>query len=99
MPVENVVEANILAMNHSERLDGNVFNVATGESVTLLDVWQELQRLQGLDLPPNFGPARLGDIRDSQADIGKARQILGYRARSAWRRGLSQLLADASTSR
>jgi UDP-glucose 4-epimerase len=96
--VENVVEANLLAMRHANPLGGESFNVGTGASVSLLAVWEELQRLSGTTIPPGFGSPRLGDIRDSCADIGKIQTVLGYRPTVDWKSGLAQLWTDAASS-
>ncbi len=57
---------------------GQAFNVACGERITLLDLIATLNRLIGRELPIEHSPARAGDVRHSLADIGKARDLLGY---------------------
>jgi len=85
--VDNVVEANLLAAR-ALRLDGESINVASGEPYSLLDVLAELQLLFGTRLEPVFEPDRPGDIRHSHANIGRARELLGYEPRVGFREGL-----------
>jgi UDP-glucose 4-epimerase len=89
--VTNVVEANVLAMNARESVRGDAFNVATGESVSLVQVWQELCRISGERIEPQFGPERVGDIKHSRASIEKIRKVLGYEPKVNWRDGLKRL--------
>lgn len=76
--VDNVVHANLLAASCPKRLAGDVLNVATGRSVTLLDAISSISRAFGRRCEPNFGPERPGDLRYSRADISRAQEVLGY---------------------
>ena len=89
--VTNVVEANVLAMKCSPPLGGESFNVGTGESVSLLEIWQCLRELANSPLAPSFSAARAGDIRHSRASIAKIQTHLGYSARISWQDGLKKL--------
>jgi len=92
--VANVVAANLAAAEQpASQVAGKVFNVATGTSITLLDLIGELQRLTGRRLEPRFEPGRAGDVRCSRADIAAARSGLGYEARVSWQTGLAETLA------
>jgi UDP-N-acetylglucosamine/UDP-N-acetyl-alpha-D-glucosaminouronate 4-epimerase len=75
--VANAVHANLLACE-APNASGRVFNVGTGARITLNDVVDTLGRISGKALAPRYEPARDGDIRDSQADITRARDYLGY---------------------
>lgn len=75
--VENVVAGNLAAATASG-VGGKVFNVASGVSYSLLDLTSALNRLLGTKLEPRFEPGRVGDVRDSLADISAARRDLGY---------------------
>jgi UDP-glucose 4-epimerase len=75
--VENAVQANILAATAPD-VAGQVFNIACGQRITLLDMITILNRLIGRDLPIEHGPPRAGDVRHSLADIDRAKQLLGY---------------------
>lgn len=75
--VDNVVAANLLACERAEPTSG-VFNIACGATTSLLDLVAMLNEALGTYIEPEFLPPRAGDIRDSYADISKARSILGY---------------------
>jgi UDP-glucose 4-epimerase len=75
--VRNVVEANLSACVASDAA-GLVFNVGTGNRYTLNYTLQLLGKISGMPISAKYGPPREADIRDSQADIGQARAILGY---------------------
>ena len=91
--VANVVEANLRAAEApAERVSGRVFNVAGGQSITLLDLVAELNRLTGLSLEPRFEPARAGDVRASQADIAALQAATGYAVQVSWPEGLRHTL-------
>lgn len=93
--IENVVRANLLAAERpAENVAGQVFNIAGGESLTLLQLIGELNRLTQQDLNPVFHPARAGDVRDSRADLSKARAELGYSVDVGWTDGLAQTLDE-----
>ncbi len=76
--VENVVEANLKACLAGKNAAGQVCNVAYGGRVTLLEVYRAITDALGVNVEPAFGPARPGDIRHSNADISRARELLGY---------------------
>lgn len=76
--VENAVQANIRAFFAPEEAVNEVFNVAFGDRVSLNTLWNQLQVISGQNIDANYGPPRKGDVRDSLADISKAKQILDY---------------------
>lgn len=81
--VENAVQANILAATATAENADQVYNVAVNARTTLNDLFAHLaQSLQGqgvrYDKQPVYGDFRAGDVLHSQADIGKARRMLGY---------------------
>jgi UDP-glucose 4-epimerase len=91
--VENVVVANLLAAEGAgARVAGKTFNIAGGQSITLLQLAAELNRLTGQNLTPHFEPPRTGDVRASQADISAARRDMDYEVRAAWQEGLKKTL-------
>jgi nucleoside-diphosphate-sugar epimerase len=90
--IENLVQANLLAAGVPD-VSGQVFNIACGERITLLDVIATLHRLVGRELPIEHGPARPGDVRHSLADIDKARRLLGYAPAVGAAEGLARTLA------
>jgi UDP-N-acetylglucosamine/UDP-N-acetyl-alpha-D-glucosaminouronate 4-epimerase len=69
---------------------GEVINVAGGGRISLLEVLRTLQNILKSHVEPTFDPPREGDVRDSQADIHKARQMLGYEPRMPFEDGLRQ---------
>jgi UDP-N-acetylglucosamine/UDP-N-acetylgalactosamine 4-epimerase len=77
--VENAVEANIkAALSDNIGSQNNVYNIAYGERVSLSQLFQILKDYTQSNIEPIYGPERPGDIRDSLANISKARNELGY---------------------
>jgi UDP-N-acetylglucosamine 4-epimerase len=76
--VDNVIEGNLRACLASSDAAGEAYNIGAGGREFLIDVYHHLTDALGLSVEPIFGPPRAGDIRDSNADISKARQNLGY---------------------
>jgi len=76
--IDNVIEANLRACLAPSEAAGNAFNIAYGGREYLIDIYYELCKALELDVEPNFGPDRAGDIKHSNADISKARKLLGY---------------------
>lgn len=90
--VANVVEANLKALT-APAAPGNVYNVAVGVQVTLLDLIEAINEVLGTNVAPTHGPERVGDIRHSLADISAARRDLGYEAKVSFKDGLAKTLA------
>ena len=63
-------------------------NIACGERISLNDLYAEITKLLEIDRPPIHGPERAGDIRDSLADISKAKELIGYEPEVTWQEGL-----------
>lgn len=76
--IENVIEANLKACLASSEAAGQAFNIAYGGREYLIDIYHQLCRALGKNIEPIFGPNRPGDIKHSNADISKARELLGY---------------------
>lgn len=76
--VQNAVQANVRAFFAKEEAINQVFNVAFGERISLNTLWKELKSISGKEVKANYGPPRKGDVRDSLANIDKARKLLGY---------------------
>jgi UDP-glucose 4-epimerase len=87
--VGNVVQANLLAALAKDAA-GQVFNVGSGQALSLLDLLAALNRTLGTKIEPLFQPARAGDVRDSLADITRARQVLGYTPSATLEEGLQR---------
>ena len=75
--VENVVEANLKACLASHEAAGEAYNIAYGGREYLIDIYSGLTEALGKNIEPHFGPDRAGDIKHSNADISKARTMLG----------------------
>ena len=86
--VENVIEANLKACLAKKNASGQVFNIAFGESTPLLDVYRAITDALGMSVKPIFGPPRTGDIRHSNADISRAKELLGYDPDWSFERGI-----------
>lgn len=76
--IENVIEANLKACLAPHEAAGQAFNIAYGGREYLIDIYYSLTKTLGKNIEPKFGPDRKGDIKHSNADISKARQLLGY---------------------
>jgi UDP-glucose 4-epimerase len=90
--VEDVARALILAAD-TPGVSGRVYNVGTGNSVTLLQVLDALNMLLGTRVVPSHGPARAGDIRHSRAKIASITAELGFRPKVSFEEGLRRTLA------
>jgi nucleoside-diphosphate-sugar epimerase len=89
--VDNAVDATLRAAE-ADGVVGQVFNVACGERITLNALLGELERLTGKQVEPHHAEARPGDLRDSLADISRAREALGYHPAVDVRDGLERAL-------
>lgn len=76
--IDNVIEANLKACLAPHEAAGEAFNIAYGGREFLIDIYYGLTKALGVDIEPNFGPDRKGDIKHSNADISKAKKLLGY---------------------
>ena len=89
--IRNVVHGNLLAAEApADKVAGKKFNVANGKTVSLNSMLAQLNELLGTDVQPKFEPARVGDVRDSLADISAARKCLGYEPQVSFEDGLKQ---------
>ena len=86
--IDNVIEANLRACLAPHEAAGNAFNIAYGGREYLIDIYYDLCRALGKNVEPNFGPDRAGDIKHSNADISKARKMLGYDPEYDFARGI-----------
>lgn len=74
-------------------VSGKVFNAGNGNRYTLNEVWEALQKIEGVSIPASYGPLRAGDVRDSQADTAAAIKELGHDPLFSLDEGLKQTLA------
>jgi UDP-glucose 4-epimerase len=87
--IDNVVAANLLAATVPGAA-GGTFNVGCGERYNLLDLLSAIEDAAGRKVDPVFGPPLPGDVRDSQADITLAQQVLGYQPLVGFREGIAR---------
>jgi UDP-glucose 4-epimerase len=85
--VEDVVALNLNAAR-ARNVSGRMYNGGNGGRITLNQAWALLQKIEGLQIPANYGPPRAGDVRHSQADTTAARADLGYVSRFTFEQGL-----------
>jgi nucleoside-diphosphate-sugar epimerase len=89
--VEDVAELNLKAAR-AANVSGNVYNAGNGGRITLNQAWELLQKLEGVEIPAQYGPPRLGDVRDSQADTTAAVRDLGHAPRFSFEEGMRRTL-------
>ena len=91
--IDNVIQANLLACKAPHEAAGEAFNIAYGGRVHLLDLYHTLARALDMDIEPNFGPPRAGDVMHSNADISKARTLLKYDPEFSFEKGIELAIA------
>lgn len=91
--IENVIEANLKACLAPHEAAGQAYNIAFGGREYLIDIYHSLASALGKNIEPKFGPARAGDIKHSNADIGKAQRLLGYHPDYDFDRGLQEAIS------
>jgi UDP-glucose 4-epimerase len=90
--VEDVAGLIIKAANAGPQAVGNVYNAGNGNRYSLNTVWKQLQEIEGVDIQPNYGPSREGDVRDSQACTEAAVRDLGHAPLFTLEQGLRNTL-------
>ena len=86
--IENVIEANLKACLAPSSAAGEAFNIAYGGREYLNDIYKGLVEALGVNIEAIYGPDRAGDIKHSNADISKAREMLGYDPEWSFERGI-----------
>ena len=87
------VVTGVLKACEAPNIAGDVINVAVGGRISLLDLIRTLQDILKQSAEPTFGPPREGDVRDSQADVEKARRHLNFAPQTSFEDGLRQTVA------
>lgn len=87
--VKDVVKANLLAANGSKSM-GKIFNIGTGRYVRINELWEMICQLTENNIEPKYEPARLGDVRESVANIDQARKDLGFKPEYSFEKGLKE---------
>ena len=95
--VANVVDG-VLRACHAPGASGEVINVATGGRISLNQLFRTVRDLVGAKIEPMYRDPRAGDVRDSQADISKARRLLGYEPVVTFEEGLEKTVEWHRTS-
>lgn len=89
--VSNAVQANILGLKTTRQEALNqIYNIACGEQISLLDVVNRLNEINGSKIQPLFAKERMGDVKHSIADISKAMNFLGYKPKILFNEGLAK---------
>src|SRR5207247_945437 len=87
--VSDVVNANLLAAD-ADGASGSVVNIATGRSLSVNDLADAIGETLAVPIEKEYLPMRPGDVRDSWADIGEARRLLGYEPAVSIEEGLQR---------
>ena len=91
--VENAVQANVLALcTENVSCFGEAFNIGAGGQFSLLEMLSVIKKELNSDIEPIFGPNRPGDIPHSNADISKARLMLGYEPKINFKIGMQKYI-------
>lgn len=90
--IENIIEANLKACLAPSEAAGEAFNIAYGGREYLIDIYHTLERALEVNIEPVFGPERPGDIKHSNADIAKAKKLLGYEPEWSFERGIEEAI-------
>ena len=85
--VANVVDG-VLRACEAPGASGQIINVATGNRISLNQLFEAMRRMIGVDIKPQYAGDRAGDVRDSQADVTRAHEILGYQPLVSFEEGL-----------
>jgi len=91
--IENVIEANLKACLAPREAAGGAFNIAYGGREYLSDIYYAIAKALNKEIEPLFGPERAGDIKHSNADISKAKKMLGYHPDWDFQRGIEAAIA------
>ena len=92
--IANVVHANLLAARApAADVSGQVFNIGSGKGVSVNQLWEHIRRLAGVPLTPQYTQGRAGEVRDSVAELARARRLLGYAPIVDFEEGLRQTIA------
>ncbi len=91
--VANAVQANLKAARNASNAAGEVVNIACGDRISLNELYRLIAKNLKTDIEPEHGPPRAGDVRDSLADISKARELIGYDPEIDYVEGLERTVA------
>lgn len=93
--VSDVADANLLAMfTDNKECFGEVFNIGTGSSMTILEMFNKINLFFGNNILPIFGPERIGDISHSYSSIEKAKKMLCYFPKITFEEGIKKTICS-----
>lgn len=87
--IQNVIDANLKACLASEKAYGQAYNIAYGGRVFIFELYDILCKSLNVNIKPIFGSVRAGDIPHSNANISKAKELLGYNPKHSFEEGIS----------
>lgn len=90
--IDNVVEANLLAMKCEKKFNGDIFNIAHSKPISINKIWRIIEKLTGKKLELERRPPRKGDVRFTRADISKAKKILEWHAETDFEKCLKKTI-------
>ena len=88
--VQDVVDANILAAQ-TEKASG-VYNIASGKPISINELFETIAKLLKTEIRPTHGLSRVGDIKDSYADISKVKTELGFEPKVSLEEGIRRTI-------
>jgi len=91
--IDNVVQANLKAAT-AKKASGEVFNIACGKAYSVLDIISAVNKILKKSIKPKFTPPRPGDVKDTLADISKAKRILGFDPKIGFEEGMGRTVAS-----
>jgi UDP-glucose 4-epimerase len=89
--IDDIVDATIRSISQ-KGIDGEVFNIGTGETITINRIYQIIQDLLDKNIPPRYLKEKKGEVRHTHSDITKAKERLGYTPRYTIEKGLKKYL-------
>jgi len=89
--VDDVAELNLKAAR-AKNVSGSMYNGGNGGRITLNEAWALLQRIEGVEIPAQYGPPRAGDVKHSQADTTRAIRDLGHAPKFSFEDGMRRTL-------
>lgn len=76
--IDNVIEANFKALKSESQYAGKTYNIGTGESISINEIYKKISSLLDVDIKPLYGVERQGDVKNIIPDISKAKELLEY---------------------
>ena len=95
--VHDVVDA-VLASMEKREAEGEVFNIGSGKPTSINELAKTVLGLSGINTAISYEPPRVGDIKNSYADISRAQKLLGYQPKFSLTKGLEAMLAENALS-